>query len=278
MSCQHGNEQEREQQEQDSRLKNRMENIDHKILVMSGKGGVGKTTVAVNLARVLAEKGFKVGILDTDIHGPNVAKMLGAEHFRFEGTDEGIEPPQVAPNLWAASLVFSGQEADSPIIWRGPLKMGVIKQFLSDVNWGKLDYLIIDSPPGTGDEPLSVCQLLPELSGAVIVTTPQEVSVLDSRKSINFAKQVGAPVLGVVENMSGFVCPDCGTVHNLFGKGGGEKAAAEMGVDFLGSVPMEQKIMEFEDRGLSVLSENPDSFSVKTLISIAEKILSKMNA
>jgi len=275
MSCQHGGHEDTEQQAQEARMKARMLNIDHKILVMSGKGGVGKTTVAVNIARALAAKGFRVGILDTDIHGPNVAKMLGAEEHRFEGTDGGIEPPEVAPNLWAASLVFTGQQADAPIIWRGPLKMGVIKQFLADISWGKLDYLIIDSPPGTGDEPLSVCQLLPELSGAVIVTTPQEVAVLDSRKSINFARQVGAPILGVVENMSGFVCPDCSKVHYLFGKGGGEKAAAEMGVDFLGAIPLEQHIMEIEDRGESVFQEKPESPSVKALEGVVEKILKK---
>ncbi len=276
MSCPGSNDQQKEQQEQEARLKARMLNIDNKILVMSGKGGVGKTTVAVNLARTLAGEGFRVGILDTDIHGPNVAKMFGAEELRFEGTDGGIEPPQVSPNLWAASLVFTGQEADAPIIWRGPLKMGVIKQFLADINWGKLDYLVIDSPPGTGDEPLSVCQLLPDLTGAVIVTTPQDVAVLDSRKSINFAKQVGAPILGVVENMSGFVCPDCNSVHNLFGKGGGEKAAVEMGVDFLGAIPLEQAVMEAEDRGVSPISENSESPASRALISICRKIVDRI--
>ena len=278
MSCPSNNDREKEQKEQEARLKVRMLNIDHKILVMSGKGGVGKTTVAVNLARSLAESGYRVGILDTDIHGPNVAKMLGAEGFRFEGTDNGIEPPEVAPNLFAASLVFSGQNADAPIIWRGPLKMGVIKQFLADVNWGKLDYLIIDSPPGTGDEPLSVCQLLPELSGAVIVTTPQEVAVLDSRKSINFAKQVGAPILGVIENMSGFVCPECKTVHYLFGQGGGETAAKEMGVDFLGAIPMEQTIMETEDKGVSLITAKEGSLAVEAIKLICSKIDDKVKA
>ncbi|MBI9102631.1 MAG: Mrp/NBP35 family ATP-binding protein [Spirochaetales bacterium] len=278
MSCPSSNESKNEQQEQEARLKARMLNVDNKILVMSGKGGVGKTTVAVNLARSLAEDGYRVGILDTDIHGPNVAKMLGAEEYRFEGTDAGIEPPQVAKNLWAASLVFSGQDADAPVIWRGPLKMGVIKQFLSDVNWGKLDYLVIDSPPGTGDEPLSVCQLLPDLSGAVIVTTPQEVAILDSRKSINFARQVNVPILGVVENMSGFVCSECKTVHNLFGKGGGEKAAKDMGVDFLGAIPMEQAIMEGEDKGISLLADHADSPAVVAIKSICNKIVDKVKA
>jgi ATP-binding protein involved in chromosome partitioning len=238
-----------EQEKQDKRLQERMSKVKNKILVMSGKGGVGKTTVAVNLAWALAEAGKKVGILDVDIHGPNVAKMLGIDNERVEATDGGIIPISVTPKLKAISIALVGYEPDAPFIWRGPLKMGVIKQFLADVLWEDLDYLVIDSPPGTGDEPLSVAQLIPDLKGSVIVTTPQEVAILDSRKCINFSKQLKLPVLGVIENMSGLICPHCGGEVDLFGKGGGERAAKEMEVPFLGAVPIEPSIVSGADHG-----------------------------
>ena len=243
------NSQSNEQKQQDENLKKRMRSIKNKILVMSGKGGVGKTTVAVNLSLGLAAEGYKVGILDTDLHGPNIAKMLGIGNKKIYSTDKGLEPVEVCENLSAISLALAGYEDDTPIIWRGPLKIGAIKQFLADVSWGELDYLIIDSPPGTGDEPLSICQLIPELKGSIIVTTPQSVSVLDSRKSINFSKKLNIPILGVIENMSGFCCPDCGKEILLFGKGGGEKTAAEMSVNFLGEIPFDQGVMEAGDSG-----------------------------
>ncbi|MBN1353908.1 MAG: Mrp/NBP35 family ATP-binding protein, partial [Candidatus Omnitrophica bacterium] len=200
---------EKERTEQDKRLKERMSRIKHKLIVISGKGGVGKTTVAVNLAYGLAVKGNEVGILDVDIHGPNIAKMLGIEGKRLIGSDAGIEPMEVLPNLKAVSLALLFEDKDQPIIWRGPLKMITIKQFLADVNWGELDYLVVDSPPGTGDEPLSVCQLIPDINGAIVVTTPQDVAILDSRKSVVFAKELKMPVIGIIENMSSFLCPHC---------------------------------------------------------------------
>ncbi len=262
-----------EQIQQDKQLADRMARIKHKIVIMSGKGGVGKTTVSVNIARGLAEKGYKVGIVDTDIHGPNIAKMLGIEGELLYQTDTGIEAPIVNENLKAVSLAMTGNDQDAPIVWRGPLKMGFIKQILAEVNWGDLDFLIIDSPPGTGDEPLSVCQLIPEIDGSIIVTTPQDVAVLDSRKSINFSKQVKVPVIGLIENMCGFVCPDCGKTHYIFGKGGGEKAAGEMEVEFLGGIPIDQKLMEAEDKGLDVFKAHPDSEAVKMLSSIIDRIV-----
>ena len=260
-----------EQKQQDENLKRRMLRIKNKILVMSGKGGVGKTTVSVNLSLGLAAAGYKVGILDTDLHGPNIAKMLGVEEKKIFSTDNGLEPVKVRENLYAISLALSGYEADTPVIWRGPLKMGAIKQFLADVNWGELDYLIIDSPPGTGDEPLSVCQLIPELKGSIIVTTPQSVAVLDSRKSINFSKKLNIPILGVIENMSGFSCPDCGKEIFLFGKGGGEKAAAEMDVAFLGAIPIDPSIVEAGDSGTHYVLEN-ESDAVKAMKEIIKKV------
>ncbi len=262
-----------DQEAQNKRLQERMSNIRYKILVMSGKGGVGKTTVSVNLALTLAARGYKVGILDTDLHGPNVAKMLGAQGQKMYSTDETtIEPFEVLPNLKAVSLAFAGNSDDTPIIWRGPLKIGAIKQFLADVNWGNLDYLIIDSPPGTGDEPLTVCQMIPELTGSIVVTTPQEVAILDSRKSINFSRQLKVALLGVIENMSGFVCPHCGEAVDIFGKGGGEQAAREMEVPFLGRIPIEKGLMEAEDSGVSYIATAPESASAKAIEEIVDKI------
>jgi Mrp family chromosome partitioning ATPase len=264
---------------QNKRLKERMENITYKILVMSGKGGVGKTTVSVNLAYALAEKGYRVGILDTDIHGPNVAKMLGAQGQKMYSTDEvTIEPFEITKNLKAVSLAFAGHDDDTPIIWRGPLKISLIKQFLADVNWGVLDYLIIDSPPGTGDEPLTVCQSIPELTGSVVVTTPQEVAILDSRKSINFSRQVKVPLLGIVENMSGFICPHCGESSDIFGAGGGEKAAAEMSAPFLGRIPIEPALMQAEDAGISYVKQAPESATSKAIMMIVDKIDSSLSS
>lgn len=267
------------QEEQDKRLADRMSNITYKLLVMSGKGGVGKTSVAVNLALGLAEKGFKVGILDTDLHGPNIAKMLGVEGEKMYSQDEKtIEPLEVLPNLKAVSLAFSGNDSDTPIIWRGPLKIGVIRQFLADVNWGDLDYLVIDSPPGTGDEPLTVCQLIPELSGSVVVTTPQEVAILDSRKSVNFARQIKVPMLGIIENMSGFICPHCGERVDIFGTGGGEEAAKEMSVPFLGRIPIEKALMEAEDSGQPFLANHTETPSAIAFYAIIEKIIASLSS
>lgn len=263
------NTKQQEQEAQEKRLRDNMARIDHKILVMSGKGGVGKTTVAVNLALGLALEGYQVGILDVDIHGPNVAKMLNIEDRRLSGDDQGIEPIEVFPGLKAVSIALAGYDTDAPIIWRGPLKMGAIKQFLSDVYWDNLDYLIIDSPPGTGDEPLSVCQLIPDMDGAVIVTTPQDVAILDSRKSINFAKQLNIAVLGVVENMSVLVCPHCGKDIELFGTGGGEAAAKEMEVPFLGRLPLDPAVVTAGDKGRPLVGgdeKNPTVSAVKTVV------------
>jgi Mrp family chromosome partitioning ATPase len=261
-----------EQKAQDERLKQRMAGIKHKVIVLSGKGGVGKTTVSVNMALALSQKGYKVGLLDTDIHGPNIPKMLGVEGARLIGRDDGIEPFQADTNMWVVSLSMAGHEPDTPVIWRGPLKIGVIKQFLADVHWGELDYLIIDSPPGTGDEPLTVLQLIPELEGSVVVTTPQQVAILDSRKSINFSRQLNIPVLGVVENMSGLLCPHCGEEIPVFGKNGGKEAAAEMEVPFLGAIPIDQGLMEAEDEGRHYVTGDAKGPSVEALRSIVSKV------
>jgi len=209
--------------EQEARIKASMDKIKHTIVVMSGKGGVGKSTVAVNLSYALSASGSSVGILDVDLHGPNIAKMLGIESRCMEMSQWGIVPIEVTGNLKAVSLALLGKNADQPAIWRGPAKSAVIRQFLSEVLWGDLDYFIVDAPPGTGDEPLSVCQMVPNVSGIIIVTTPQDVATLDARKSILFAQALKIPVIGIIENMSGWVCPHCHTETFLFKQGGGER-------------------------------------------------------
>ena len=240
-------------EEQKKVIKGRMADIKHKIAVMSGKGGVGKTTVSVNLAMAFAKQGKEVGILDADIHGPNIPKMLGAEDMAPDVSTGKITPVTVPPRIKMMSMAFLLSSKDSPVIWRGPMKMGAIRQFLSDVEWGKLDYLIIDLPPGTGDEPMSIAELIEDLDGAIIVTTPQDVALLDSRKSVTFANTLKVPVIGIIENMSGFVCPKCGERIDIFKVGGGQNAALDMGVPFLGAVPLEADVVESGDSGVPIV-------------------------
>ncbi|MHB8772908.1 MAG: iron-sulfur cluster carrier protein MrpORP [Syntrophales bacterium] len=235
---------------EDAALIHRLSAIKHKILVLSGKGGVGKSTVAVNLAVALAMEGWKTGILDVDFHGPSVPMLLNMTGELFKGGDGGEILPVESPyGVKVVSLAFALGHADEAVIWRGPMKMGVIKQLLADVQWGVLDYLVVDFPPGTGDEPLSVAQLIPDSDGAVIVTTPQDLSLQDVRKSINFCRQLKIPVLGVIENMSGLVCPHCNKMIEVFKSGGGETMAAQMGVPFLGRIPMDPLIVGTSDAG-----------------------------
>jgi len=238
------------------KLQSRLCRIKQKIVVLSGKGGVGKSTVAVNLAAALMMSGKRVGLLDIDIHGPSIPTMLGLEREKIQGSEDGLLPIDIG-GLKVMSLGFLLQNQDDAVIWRGPMKMGVIKQFLKDVVWGDLDDLIIDSPPGTGDEPLSVCQLIDTLDGAVIVTTPQKVAAVDVRKSITFCRRLQVPVLGVVENMSGFVCPKCGEVTQILPSGGGKRIAKDMNVPILGSIPMDPKIAEAGDSGRATFGQDP---------------------
>ncbi len=254
-------------------LKENLDKIKVKIIVLSGKGGVGKSTVAVNLAAALSKKDVKVGLLDVDLHGPSVPGMLGLEGERLTGEGEKISPIDVNENLKAVSMGFLMENNREAVIWRGPAKYGAIKQFIKDVSWGELDYLIIDSPPGTGDEPLTVCQLV-RPDGAIVVTTPQDAALLDVRKSITFCERVNIPVFGVVENMSGFVCPHCGESTDIFKKGGGKKMSDEMGVKFLGSVPIEEKIMENGDSGAPYIYniDNDDSAISKVFEDIISSV------
>jgi Mrp family chromosome partitioning ATPase len=232
------------------KLQSRLCRIQHKIVVLSGKGGVGKSTLAVNLAVSLMLSGKHVGLLDTDVHGPSIPTMLGLENVKLNGCEEGLLPVEWG-QMKVMSTGFLLKTQDDAVIWRGPLKMGAIKQFLKDVVWGELDYLIIDSPPGTGDEPLSVCQLIDTLDGAIIVTTPQKVAAVDVRKSITFCRQLQVPIIGVVENMSGFACPNCGAITPILRSGGGKQIAMDMGVPFLGAIPIDPDIAESCDNGLA---------------------------
>jgi len=239
-----------------------MGTIGKKFMVLSGKGGVGKSSVAVNLAATLAARGKKVGILDADIHGPNIPKMLGVEDKRplaADGPGDGIVPVAVTDNLRVMSIGFFLDNPDNAVIWRGPMKHGLIKQFLGEVQWGELDYLIMDLPPGTGDEALSIAHLIGVVDGAVIVTTPQDVALLDSRKSISFCREVKIPLIGVVENMSGLLCPHCGTTIDLFKTGGGERIAKEMKVPFLGRVPLDPLMVLCGDDGQPFVDIHTDS-------------------
>jgi Mrp family chromosome partitioning ATPase len=234
---------------EDTALQDRMSQIKHKIMVLSGKGGVGKSTVAVNIAVALGLEGKKVGILDADFHGPSIPTLLHLNGKSLKAGGNGIEPIDFVEGVKVMSIGFFMAEQDKAVIWRGPMKISVIKQLLAEVNWGELDYLIIDFPPGTGDEPLSVAQLIPDADGAIIVTTPQDLSLIDVRKSIDFCKQLKLPILGVIENMSGLVCPHCSQVIDVFKRGGGEKMAGEMEVPFLGRIPIEPLIVEACDNG-----------------------------
>jgi ATP-binding protein involved in chromosome partitioning len=255
----------------------KLDNVRHKIVVMSGKGGVGKSTVAVNLSIAVSMRGVEVGLMDCDIHGPSIPKMLGIEDERLLGSEEGIQPVIPAPHLKVVSMGFLLSDRDSPVIWRGPLKMTAIRQFLEDVHWGNLDYLIIDLPPGTGDEPLSVAQLLPQIDGAVIVTTPQDVALLSVRKSINFARKLNMPIIGLVENMSEFVCPHCGKSTHIFKTGGGQKACNDLSVPFLGCIPIDTKIVEGGDSGKPFVLEHGDEPSAKAFNQIVDRIQDYIN-
>jgi len=258
------------------KMAQRMSKVKHKIVVMSGKGGVGKTTLAANLAVVLAENGT-VGLVDADVTGPDIPKIMGVEDAQVKVTDTGMEPtvgPKGVKVISMAQLV----DRDTAVVWRGPLKIKALKQMLSDVEWGELDYLVIDLPPGTSDEPLSIAQEIPDADGAIVVTTPQEVSLLDVRKSINFAKAVNLRVLGIIENMSGFVCPHCGKSVDVFKLGGGEAAAKELGLPFLGRIPLDPRIVVGGDSGKPFVIEEPNSEAAKAFHGIVENLKAQLRA
>jgi len=243
-----------QQQHIKERLSDRLASIRHRLIVMSGKGGVGKSTVAANLAVALAESGHRVGILDGDVHGPNIPKMLGLEGASPEVGPAGLLPLQASANLKVMSIAFLLPDSDTPVAWRGPMKHTLFQQFLSDVDWGELDYLVVDLPPGTGDEPMSIAQILGPPLWAIIVTTPQDVALLDSRKSVVFAKSLEMNLLGIIENMSGLICPHCAGKIDLFKAGGGERASRDLAVPFLGAIPIDPSIVLAGDAGIPLIS------------------------
>lgn len=266
--------------EQQTTLRTRMSKIKHKIAIISGKGGVGKSTVAVNIAAVFAKAGNRVGILDADVHGPSVPRLLGLAGKQLKVGPPGAFPVLGPLGMKVVSMDFFLPEEKTPTIWRGPLKMRAIRQLLTDVVWGELDFLFIDLPPGTGDEALSIAQLLPEIDGVIIVTMPSELSRVVVRKSITFAQRMGMRVLGIVENMSAFVCPTCGDRFEIFQSGGGKKLAEETGVPFLGEIPIDPKISATSDKGIPLVIANPESPSSKAfqdLVKTVEASLKKTN-
>ena len=258
--------------EQQELLRYRMKQVKHKIAVISGKGGVGKSTVTVNLAAAFALHGNQVGILDADLHGPSVPRLLGLTGQQAKVGPPGVFPVKGPLGMKVISIDFFLSEERLPTIWRGPLKMTAIRQFLSDIVWGELDILFIDLPPGTGDEPLSVAQLLPDIDGVIIVTMPSELSKAIVNKAITFAQRLGMPIIGIVENMSGFVCPTCGDKIDIFQSGGGKKMAEETGVPFLGSIPIDPKVSMDSDKGSPFVIEHADSPAAKVFVEIVKKV------
>lgn len=257
---------------QDQIIKDSLSLIRNKFIVMSGKGGVGKTSVAANLAMALSKQGARVGLMDVDLHGPDIPRILGLKGVLEANVDGRIKPKPYSDNLEVVSVGSMAGDPDKAVIWRGPLKLQVIRQFISGVQWGKLDYLIIDSPPGTGDEPLTVAQTIPDAK-AIIVTMPQEMSLDDVRKSINFCKTVNMQVFGLIENMSGFVCPHCGKAIDLFGSGGGSRTATAMDIPFLGRIPLDAKMVNCADAGESYMDKYPDSEVTQAFNQVVAKII-----
>jgi ATP-binding protein involved in chromosome partitioning len=256
------------------RLKLNMSKIKHKIAVISGKGGVGKSTVTVNLAMAFAMHGYaySVGILDADITGPCVPKLIGLHGQRLQAGPAGVFPAMGPLGIKVVSMDFLLPSDEMPVIWRGPLKMKAISEFLSDIAWGELEFLFIDLPPGTGDEPLSIMQLIPEMDGVVIVTIPSEVSQIVVKKAVTFSRKLNIPVIGIIENMSGFVCPKCGTEINIFKVGGGQKIAEDLSVPFLGSIPIDPEICQDSDNGMPFITKHMDSPATKAFMEIVKKI------
>lgn len=260
----------KEQEEQ--RLRQRMAQIRRRLVVVSGKGGVGKSTAAVNLAVALCALGHKVGLLDVDIHGPSIPKLLGCENASPTSDGQAMLPVEVRDRLTLMSIGFLIGSKTDAVIWRGPMKYKMIQQFLSDVAWGDLDYLVIDCPPGTGDEPLSVAQLIGRPAAAVVVTTPQELAIADVRRCITFCRQAELPIAGVLENMSGYACPQCGAHSDLFGTGGGERLSAEMSVPFLGRIPIDPQIVGCGDAGRCILDAHPESPAAQSYLALAGRL------
>ena len=259
------------QAERNAQIKSSLDKIKHKFIVMSGKGGVGKTSTSVNLSVALANQGFKVGIMDVDLHGPDVPRMLGMKGLLDLNDNKKLTPMVYSSNLGAVSIESLTTNKDDAIIWRGPIKYSAIQQFIADVEWGELDFLVIDSPPGTGDEPLTIAQMIPDAL-AIVVTTPQEVSLADVRKSISFCRTVKMEIFGIIENMSGLACPHCDELIELFGSGGGEKMAQSLDLNFLGRIPIDPNMVKCGDAGIPHQTKYKNSPVAVAFADIAKKI------
>jgi ATP-binding protein involved in chromosome partitioning len=270
------NENKKKFDEEQKKIERNMDGIKYKVAVMSGKGGVGKSTVAANMAVAFAAQGYdgRVGILDVDIHGPCIPKLLGVKGRRYQISSSGHGAlPVLGPmGVKVVSMDFLLEDQVTPVIWRSPLKMHVIRQFLSDFEWGELDFLFIDAPPGTGDEPLSVMQSIPNMDGIIIVTIPSEVSGDVVKKAVSFSRKMNIPIIGIIENMSGFECPNCGVEINIFGRGEGQKIADELDVPFLGRIPIDPKICEEADLGIPLVVGHINSPTTKAFMSILKKV------
>ncbi len=267
---------EREQIKREIALKTNLGAIKKKLLVLSGKGGVGKSTISTNLAAGLSVKGYKVGLLDIDIHGPNIPNMFGLEGFAPMITDLGIMPIVYSENLKLISIGFFLEKRDEAVVWRGPIKHRLIENFLTDVRWGELDFLVVDSPPGTGDEIISIVQVLDKVDGAIIVATPQDVALSDVRRTVKFCQDAFIPILGVVENMSGFICPHCGKSVEIFKSGGAEKLAETYKIPFLGRIPIEPSITMTGDEGKPFMLFYPDSEPAKAFSKVIDKVIGSL--
>ncbi len=258
-------------QDPDAQARESLSRIKKKFIVMSGKGGVGKTSVSVNIAIALARAGMKVGLMDVDIHGPDIPRMLGLDGMLTAGANHKMMPVNYSDNLSTVSMESLMHNKDEAVIWRGPVKHTAIRQFIGEVEWGDLDYLIIDAPPGTGDEPLTVAQLIPDAK-AIIVTTPQEVALADIRKSISFCRNVKMEIYGIIENMSGFTCPHCNAAVDIFGSGGGERTAQAYGIEFLGRIPFDPDMVKCSDSGKAFQDVHRES----VITTAFEQITAKM--
>ncbi len=261
-----------QKEEQERLLREHMERVRKKLVVLSGKGGVGKSTIAANLAAALARAGHAVGLLDVDIHGPSIPRLVGLEGRGLQTQSGQIVPVKAGDRFSVMSIGFLLGSGTDAVIWRGPLKFSVIRQFLSDVEWGTLDYLVIDCPPGTGDEPLSVAQLVGRPADAVIVTTPQALAIADVRRCVTFCAKVALPVAGIIENMSGYICPACGARADLFGRGGGQALANEMGVPFLGGIPIDPDLVACGDCGTPFVAARAESATAEAFLNIVRAI------
>ena len=264
-----------QEEQQQEMIQTTLAKIKNKIFILSGKGGVGKSSVSANLAASLSAKGFKTGLMDVDLHGPSIAQMMGMTELLDISEDQRLLPKKITENLSVVSIQALMQDKDQAIIWRGPAKTGMIKQFIGSVDWGDLDFLIIDAPPGTGDEPLTVVQTIPE-ARAVVVTTPQEVALADVRKSISFCRTVKIEILGLLENMGPFKCPHCDKTIALFKSGGGERTAGKEGINFLGSIPFDTEVVESGDNGLPIVLQDKNNIFSLAFESVVRNIIKKL--